>query len=644
MATTIQSTELDFFEIKENLKSYLRQREEFEDYDFEGSALSNLLDVLAHNTHFNGLIANFALNESYLTTAQLRNSVVGLAESLGYLPTSKSSSQATVSVNITIDPDQAASMTLEPRYNILPGELKLRGTVDDIPYFYSNRQTLVAENNGSGLFEVTLFDDANAPIRVFEGEERTLDFLVDNSSDAVYVIPDEDIDTSTVIVKVYDNQGVASVAEESGEGSYKVYSNVFEASTINELSQLYVLRESPNRFYELTFGDNNSLGKTPVAGNVIRLNYLKTKGDAANGAATLIANSHLYFGNNKIEATDIDITTLTRSSGGGDRESVESIRKRAPFQYAAQNRMITPLDYEALILRKYANFIEDIVCWGGEDDVKRDFGAVYMSIKWSADLNSTAIGELREEIRELGRNFSVVSFIIKFVAPTETFISTDLYYQYNPNLSSLSESSVNKRVRSTVENYFDKSVGKFQQVFRRSNMLTEVDASDPSILSSRAEIKLQQRFIPILTLKENHELVFPVALETPTDVNVPVISTTYFTVDNKTVFIRNKLDDRVKISPEGKVPVIFDRLPSTKLEMVDLDGNIVVSNVGSYEPSTGKVTIAGLTVQSILGSAGYIKVFATPANQSAVEAEYNNLLAFDDAESIIKAVAVKSRV
>jgi hypothetical protein len=644
MATTIQSTELDFFEIKENLKSYLRQREEFEDYDFEGSALSNLLDVLAHNTHFNGLIANFALNESYLTTAQLRNSVVGLAESLGYLPTSKSSSQATISANIIIEPSRAASMNLEPRYNILPGELKLRGTVDDLNYVYSNRETILAENNGSGVFELSLFNDENAPIRVFEGEERTLDFLVDNSSDAVYVIPDEDIDTSTVIVKVYDNQGVAAVAEESGEGSYKVYNNVFEASTINELSQLYVLRESPNRFYELTFGDNNSLGQTPVAGNVVRINYLKTNGSDANGAATLFPIQDIMLGNNKIDEAEISVVTLTRSSGGGDRESVESIRKRAPFQYASQNRMITPLDYEALILRKYANFIEDIVCWGGEDDAKRDFGAVYISIKWSADLNSTAIGELREEIRELGRNFSVVSFIIKFVAPTTTYISTELYYQYNPNMSALSESSVSKRVRTTVENYFDKNVGKFQQVFRRSNMLTEVDASDPSILSSRATIQLQQRFIPILTLKENHEMVFPVPLEEPTDVNVPVIRTTYFTVDNKTVFIRNKLDDRVKVSPEGRVPVIFDRLPSTKLELVDIDGHVVVSNIGSYEPSTGKIVIEGLTVQSVLGSSNYIKVFATPANQSAVEAEYNNLLAYDEAESIVKAVSVKSRV
>jgi hypothetical protein len=243
MSTTIQSTELDFFEIKESLKSYFKQQDEFQDYDFEGSALSNLLDVLASNTHYNSLVTNFALNESYLTTAQLRNSVVGLAESLGYIPTSKASAQSTVDVRIVIEPERAAEMTLEPRYTILPGQLKLKGSVDDFPNFFTNRETLIAESVSLGVYQVSVVNEENSPIRVYEGEERTLDFLVDNTPDAVYVIPDEDIDTSSVIIKVFDNQGVSSVSEEIGEGSYKVYSNVFDASTIDEKSRLYVLRE-----------------------------------------------------------------------------------------------------------------------------------------------------------------------------------------------------------------------------------------------------------------------------------------------------------------------------------------------------------------------------------------------------------------
>ena len=187
MATTVKSTELDFFQIKENLKLFLQQKDEFQDYDFEGSALSNLLDVLAHNTHYHALISNFTLNEAYLTTAQLRNSVVSLAESLGYIPSSVTSPQSTVGVTINL----AGVPDLESRYSILPGELRLRGSIDDVDYVFSNRETLVAETEGNGIYTLFPFSEEDAPVRVYEGEERTLEYLVDGTANAVYVIPDE---------------------------------------------------------------------------------------------------------------------------------------------------------------------------------------------------------------------------------------------------------------------------------------------------------------------------------------------------------------------------------------------------------------------------------------------------------------------
>lgn len=638
MATTIHSTELDFFEIKESLKSHFKKQEEFEDYDFEGSALSNLLDVLAHNTHFNALLSNFALNESYLTTAQMRNSIVTLAESLGYIPSSKSSSEATVSLSVNL----ANEPNLEPRYTILPGELKMRGTIDDVAYFFTNRKTIIAENDGQGIYNFSNFDDPDNPVRIHEGEERELEFLVDGSPNAVYVIPDNDIDTSTAIVKLYDNQSAAKLVDRTGSGSYSLYTSVFEATNINEQSQLYVLRESPNRYYELTFGDNNSLGKTPTAGNVIRINYLRSSGVSSNGVASFRLTQPIFFGG--LEVEDISVVTLTRSSGGDEREDGESIRKRAPFQYASQNRMITPLDYEALILRKYSNYIEDIVCWGGEDDVRRDYGAVYVSIVWKENLSSQTIGELREGIRDLGKDLSVVSFQIKFLPASETYISTDTYYQYNPTLSSKSESAVNESVRDIVRGYFSNNIGKFQQAFRRSNLLTLIDDADPAILSSRAEVTLHKRISPILTVPDNYELNFPVSLKDAVDNETPVIRSTMFTYQGKSVFIRNKLTDRVKVSPEGRVPVVFDRLPSTKLELVDLEGNVYVSNIGSYDPSRGTVKIQALTVDSVLGNSNYIKIFAIPANESAVQSEFNNILKYDNSESIVTAVTVTSRV
>ena len=637
MVTTVRSSELDFFKIKESLKLFLQQEQEFEDYDFEGSALSNLLDVLSNNTHINALIANFALNESYLTTAQLRNSVVSLAESLGYIPSSKSSAQSTISLSINL----SGVANLESSYSLLPGELVLRGSVDDVDFTFTNRETIIGTTSGgSGIYNFTTFEDGNSDIQVYEGEERQYEYLVDNGDNSVYVIPDQNIDTSTAIVRLYENQTSSSASQ----GSYKVFNNVFEASTIDASSRLYILRESPNRFYELTFGNNNSLGETPVAGNVVSINYLRTSGKDANGVGTLRLSKTINFGSYEVQTSDVTAVVQTRSSGGDDAEEIESIRKRAPFQYAAQNRMVTPLDYEALILRKYSNYIEDIICWGGEDDVRKDYGAVYVSIVWKADLSSTTIGQLREELLELTKDLSIVSFQLKFIAPSKTWVSSSLSYQFNPTLSGNSKSSVNALITSTVQDYFKDNVGKFQQVFRRSNLLTEVDNTDPSVLSSRLSVQLQKRINPILTLSENHKLIFPSSLEEPSSIDVPVIRTSLFKSNNKSVFIRNKLTDRVKVSPAGRVPIVFDRLPSTKLEMVDVDGNIVISEVGYYEPSTGVVEILALNVQNTLNSNNYIKVFATPANQSVTESTNGNLLEYDETESVVKAVVVSSKV
>ena len=637
MATIVRSTELDFAEIKESLKLYLQQQKEFEDYDFEGSGLSNILDVLAHNTHMNAMLANFALNESYLTTAQLRNSVVSLAESLGYVPSSRTSAQCSITLSINL----AGVPNLDPSYALLPGELVLRGSIDDVDYTFTNRETLLGTTSGgSGIYTFVPFNDESEAVRVFEGEERSFEFLVDGTANSVYVIPDEDIDISTSIVKLYEDQSSAA----TGLGSYKVFSSVFDATTIEASSRLYILRESPNRFYELTFGDNNSLGETPVAGNVIDINYLRTNGSDANGVATLRLAQTITLGNYEVNASDVTVVVQTRASGGDEREGIESIRKKAPFQYAAQNRMVTPLDYEALLLRKYGNYIDDIICWGGEDDNRRDYGAVYVSIVFKGDLSSTTIGQLREEMLSLTKDLSIVSFQLKFIAPSTTYLSSTIFYQYSPTLSANSQSTVSSLVKSTVQNYFEDNVGKFQQVFRRSNMLTQIDDTDPSILSSRASVKLQKRINPILTLAENHTLTYPTTLKEPTNTEDPVIKTSVFKSNNKSVFIRNKLTDRVKVSPEGRVPIVFDRLPSTKLEMVDVDGNIVISNIGSYDPDAGTVTILGLDVQSTLNSNNFIKVFATPSNESVVESVKSNIIEYDPSESVVKAVTVTSKV
>ena len=636
MATTITSTELDFQDIKSNLKVFFKQDAAFTDYNFEGSGLNSLLDVLSYNTHFSGLIANFALNESYLGTAQLRNSVVSLAESLGYIPGSRNSSQSTI--GLTINP--AGGQALDQTYSFQPGELVLRGSIDGDVYTFSNRKTITANAQGTNIYTFYPFDDPDASIVVYEGDEREQQYLVDGSENALYVIPDQNIDASTAIIKVYTDPGVAA----TGVGAYTVYNDIFDVSSITDTSTLYVLRESPNQFYELTFGAFNALGVAPIAGNVVNVNYLRASGQTANGIYNFRLISELKLGDYIVSPDEVTITTLTTSAGGTDKEDIESIRKKAPFQYSAQNRMVTPLDYEALILRKYGNFITDIICWGGEDNLPPEYGTTFTSIIWKDNLSSTAISELRRAIVELTDQLSVVSFNIKFIAPSETYVSTKLFYQYNPLLGANSQSVVNIDVQKTVTNYFTVNIGKFAQVFRRSNLLTEVDDVDPSVLSSRADVTLQKRIIPVLTLPENFNFTFGAALKNPNDLATPVVRSGFFKYQNRDVYIRNKLLDKVKVSAEGVVPVVFDRKPSNKLELVDSKGVIVVDYMGYYEPLTGAVEILNLNVQNTNNQSNYIKVFGIPANESAIIPRFSGILQYDASESSVNAVTVTSKV
>lgn len=639
MATTIKSTELDHQEIKESLKRFFEASGEFNDYDFEGSALNNLLDVLAYNTHYNALTANFALNESFLVTAQLRPSVVSLAESLGYIPDSKKSAEATINFSINL----LGAEDLDSQYTIQPGELVLRGVMNGIDYTFTNRAELrgVAENSN---YTFSPASNPDEPVFVYEGEERTQDFIVGNAKDVVYVIPDQDIDISTAIVRVFEDQFSSSV---DGGSEYAVYTNLVDATTINASSRLYVLRESPNGFYELSFGNGTSLGLAPSPGNVVSVNYLRTSGSAANGIEKLDPVSQISFGDYVVDPDDIstNLKGNTRSAGGADKEGIESIRANAPFQYAAQNRMVTANDYSSLILKKYSSFIEDIQSWGGEDDPEPDYGTVFTSIVWSSGISATTISNTRLSILNLADQYSIASFNLTFVDPVETYLGVDVFFQYNPSLSNFTESTIRSAVGDSVREYFETNTGKFDQVFRLSNMLTEVDATDPSVLSSRAIVTMNRRLVPTLGARgrSNYKIEFPTQLRDPELVDATTVESSLFTFKNKTVFIKNKLDQKTLISSPGVKPEEYKIEPSTQLQLIrKSDGGVEIDNIGSYDKTEGTVTLTGLEVQSIQGSVNYIKIYAIPANQSVVNSVRNNIVKYDLSESFAKAIRVET--
>jgi hypothetical protein len=666
MATTIKSSALDFNNIKSNLKDYLANKDEFKDYNFEASGLSNILDVLAYNTHLNALIANFALNESYLPTAQLRSSVVSLSEGIGYVPDTDTASQAKVRLTFNTTASGREQTVSLPAYT------QFTSNVDDVSYTFQTVESFTATDDGTGFYEFKTNDGSNR-ISIFEGTLKTKTFLVGEYEDnPVYVIPDGTLDADTVTIKVYTS--ATSV-------DFTTYQNIVNATSISSNSTIYILKESPNGYFELSFGDGETFGIAPQAGNRIEVEYLSVKGNDANNASVFTPVSQFTSG---VITSDINVITYVNSIGGDEKESIESIRKNAPFQYATQNRMVTAEDYSSLILQSYSTLIEDIASWGGEEAVEPEFGAVYISILFEDDVTAATIANTKQAIRELAAQLSIVSFNIRFIDPIETFIEMDTFFQFNPKLTDLTLNAVQDQVNTTISSYFTNNTGGFKQAFRRSNVLSLVDESSTSILSSRANIRMQQRFTPTAPtlISVINSLLLDVDATSVDDINTIVdfvVSQRYndaanFMVLNSlsgenTTTIRSKLSaTKVSISQQLQYPVAIaapdddqyiitsneftfqaqtcvlrNKLSSNVIQVISVAGNsVLVDNIGNFNPVTGVVTINYFNPTSISAGLTFIKLAAVPANQSALAPTRNEILNFDADRSTTTAVTVSA--
>ena len=613
MATTINSTALDFQNIKTNLKTYLRNTTEFADYDFEASGLSNILDVLAYNTHVNGLTTNFALNESFLGTAQLRSSVVSLATGIGYVPDTMTSAFGSVGVTMSL-----AGVTGRPSTVDLPLNTRFSATVDDITYTFQTREIHTATDDGNGNYTFKTADDSTA-IPIFEGTLKTKTFNVGEFNEAdVYMIPDATLDADTAIVRVID-----------GSRS-DVYTNITAATTISSTSTIYILKESPNGFYQLSFGGNGILGLAPAAGNTITVEYLATKGAVANTAKAFTAlDTVTVLGS----ARTLTVSTTAAAIGGDNKETIASIRTNAPFQYATQNRMVTPEDYTSIINRNFSTLINDIISWGGQDNPEPQFGTVYSSIDFESDVTAATQAATKTSIEELVKQLAVISFNIEFADPVETFIETQLFYQINTNLTSLSTNSITNSIKAVKDAYFTANTGKFGKAFRRSALLTLVDEVSSAVLSSRAVIRMQQRIVPVINTFNAYTLTFPGSIAKPAANTSPtdsdyIVKSNAFLVDGVPCRILN--EQRPNIA-------------TNKLQVVESGtGTILVDNIGSFDVISGVLTIVAFRPTGLLGGSGNIKIAVLPANQSAIVPERNNIIKYDGNASAIIAVTTEA--
>ena len=593
---TVNTSDLDFINIKSELKTYFKNTSEFKDYDFDASGLSSILDVLAYNTHINALIANMAINESFLSTSQLRSSVVGHAESLGYTPRSKSSSIAVIDVTVS-DPGGLVDQ------ETIPVRSPFITAIDETAFVFYTNQNYIATRNANDEF---LFSD----VKVYEGEQRTKTFFADDSVDTVFVIPDENIDTSTMIVQVYEN---------SNANVFVRYKNILDVPAITNDSRVYMLRESPNGDYEMYFGDGELLGKRPKTGNVIEVSYISTSQKNANGAVA--------FRTNIFNGQDVTVTTKMPSAGASEKETIDEIKINAPRAFATQQRLVTADDYVAMIQSNYGQYISDVIAWGGNDNIPPKFGSVFVALNFQDGYTDTVKDEIKTLIRENLTDFrSIMSIETEFVDPEIVYLKLMTSFNIDSTLSTANSESYRQQISDLISSYFLNKLDSFGDIFRRSNLLSQIDDHSPAILNSKMtvnalrQINIRPYFDEVDEYNQLRGTTPPDFIERDITVNFPFLLAT---PDN---------DDHVIVTSPFRYynqnAVIKNKLGSLTLQIMDTRDNVLVSNVGDYQPADGTVNFKSWRMERETND--IIKVNATPANQSTIMPLRNYLFELDD--------------
>jgi hypothetical protein len=500
MADRLKVTELDFDTIKSNLKAFLNQQSEFTDYDFEGSGLSVLLDILAYNTHYNAYYLNMVANESFLDTAMLRDSVISHAKTLGYTPYSLTTPVATINFEARSASSTSGTLTLPAGFSFLSNQ------IDSKAYnFVVLNEVTATKANSSYLF---------TNLEIAEGQLITYNFTHNSASNPkqVFTLPDANIDTKTIKVQV---------APSAGNTQLSVYNNVTEILDVNVESEVYYLQENKSGKYQIYFG-NDVVGKSIPDGGVVSVTYLITNGTAANKANNFIAAASAQ--DSLAEAiNDFVITPITAAAGGSDRESVDEIKFGAAAQFSTQNRLVTFKDYESYLKKNYPS-IDSLSVWGGEDETPPVYGKVFISLKPKANYYISET-EKQRIINEIITPKAIVAVNAEIRDPEYLYLIVESAVQYDKRKTSQSAEALKTAIRNAILVYRDTNINKFDSTFILSKLQDSIDGVDlNAILGSETILRLQKRFEPTLNVVASYQLKFNAELHRGTTTNKLVSS------------------------------------------------------------------------------------------------------------------------
>jgi hypothetical protein len=491
MADRLQITDLDFDTIKNNLKNFLSQQSEFQDYDFEGSGLNILLDLLAYNTHYNAYYLNMVANEAFLDTAVLRSSVVSHAKMLGYVPHSRKPAVANVNITITVPTNNPTTSLTLPQGFGLQSDL-----IDNVSYLFNVLEPITVTKTGDQF----IYEN----VKVYEGDIITNSYTYNSISNpkSVFVIPDINVDTESLTVTVQSNPGNSSIE------TYTFASNVLD---IDNNSLVYFIEETKDSKYQIYFGDG-VVGKALPDGCIINIQYIVSNGQQANKATTFIPVTGVAgFGN-------IDITVNSVAGGSSERESVESVRYSAPLQYATQNRLVTYKDYESYIKRSYPN-VDSVSVWGSEDDIPPSYGKVIISLKPKTNYYISEI-ERQRIIDEILKPKSIIAIQTEIRDPDYLYVLVNSYVKYDKRKTIDKPEVVKNKIKTAALLYRELNLNKFGGRFVLSKIQDLMDQTNPNaIIGSEVTIRIQKRFEPFLNELRNYTIDFNTPLHRGTLTN-----------------------------------------------------------------------------------------------------------------------------
>ena len=553
----IQVSELDFDQIKSNLKTYLRGQPEFTDYDFEGSGLSVLLDVLAYNTHYNALYQNFTVNEMFLDSAGKRNSVVSRAKELGYTPYSATCSEAIIDLTVSSPTSFPSSLTL-------PKNASFITTVDNKTYtFYTTDAITIPYDAGYKFSDVT----------IKEGTPITFKYTV--ASGARYMVPNSNADMKTLVVRV----------QESAQSTvFHTYTRSDSILNITGSDRAYFVKEIENQLYELKFGDG-FIGMELSNGNVVHLEYFVTNAASTNGA-----KQFTYTGPTLAGGTAI-ITLKSAAYKGADIESVASIKFNAPKAYTAQNRAVTADDYQSLI---YNNFTaaQSVAVWGGEDNVPPVYGKTFICVK-PRDAEVLSVVQKNEILTTILGPRNVLSITPTIIDPEYINIALTVAVYYNDRATTRSGDEIASLVSSTILNYNENDLQKFDGVFRFSKLSRLIDTTEPAIVSNISTVLLHVTLTPRFNTSAEYivNIINPIYTE---HVAESAVKSHGFYVDGST-YIHYLEDDGV-----GNMQLFRHSDAEVNPPLGVIQNHVIVNpTIGTVDYATGYIKIQNLNITAL---------------------------------------------